>query len=186
MSNEGTRPSAEGIPPVDPMMAADAAGRAARRVLQIRPVARFLASVAQPLDPILGSLTRRGLWMPLPFASITTTGARSGQPRVATVIYFNDGPDVILVASNYGQARHPAWYHNLVANPTAVLSRGSRSGEYAAAEVTDEAERERLFALANHIYPGFAAYRRRTAMIGRRIPIMRLSPVARTPGPGPR
>jgi hypothetical protein len=43
-----------------------------------------------------------------------------------------------------------------------------------AEEVTDDAERERLFALGQHVYPGFAQYRVRTAAVGRRIPIMRL------------
>ena len=60
----------------------------------------------------------------MPFASMTTTGAKSGEPRTAAVIYFHDGDDVILIASNYGGTRHPAWYHNLKANPTAILQRG--------------------------------------------------------------
>ncbi len=66
----------------------------------------------------------------MPFVSMTTTGAKSGEPRTAAVLYFNDGDDVILIASNYGGTRHPAWYHNLKANPTAELRRGDRSGTY--------------------------------------------------------
>ena len=110
----------------------------------------------------------------MPFASMTTTGARSGEARTAAVIYFNDGDDVILIASNYGGTRHPAWYHNLRANPTARLQRGGRAATYTAAEVTDEGEREHLFVLGDRVYPGYAQYRVRTAAMGRRIPIMRL------------
>ena len=110
----------------------------------------------------------------MPFVSMTTTGAKSGEPRTAAVLYFHDGDDVILIASNYGGTRHPAWYHNLKANPTAVLQRGGRSATYAATEVTDEAEREHLFSLGDRVYPGYAQYRVRTAAMGRRIPILRL------------
>ena len=93
----------------------------------------------------------------MPFASMTTTGAKSGEPRTAAVVYFNDGDDVILIASNYGGTRHPAWYHNLKANQTAILQRGRRSGTYVAAEVNDEADRERLFVLGDLVYPGYSS-----------------------------
>jgi deazaflavin-dependent oxidoreductase (nitroreductase family) len=114
----------------------------------------------------------------MPFASLTTTGARSGLPRTSAVLYFNDGADVILIASNYGGARHPAWYHNLRAHPHAIMRRGGRWGAYTAEEEMNEAERERLFALSHRIYPGYQQYLLRTAVIGRRIPNMRLRPGA--------
>ena len=64
----------------------------------------------------------------MPFASMTTTGARSRTTaRSTAVIYFNDGDDVILIASNYGGTKHPAWYHNLKAHPRATLRRGGGS-----------------------------------------------------------
>jgi hypothetical protein len=53
-------------------------------------------------------------------------------------------------------------------------ARVDRSGTYTAAELVDEVERERLFALAAHVYGGFADYRELTDQIGRRIPVMRL------------
>jgi deazaflavin-dependent oxidoreductase (nitroreductase family) len=134
--------------------------------------------LAPYVDRPLHGLTRGRFarWVPMPFASITTTGAKSGQSRLSAVLYFHDGDDVVLVASNYGRPRHPAWYHNLSAHPRAVLARGADSGTYTASEVTDEAERERLFGLCTRVYPGFATYRARTNRIGRRIPIMRLHP----------
>ncbi len=105
---------------------------------------------------------------------MTTLGARSGAPRTAAVFYFTDSDDVILVASNFGQDYHPAWYHNLVADPEATLERGGVRARYTAVEVQDDPERERLFALADKVYAGYADYRARTAAIGRRIPLMRL------------
>ncbi len=169
---------AEGIPRVDPLVPADLATRLLRRAFDLAPVGRFLIWVAADLDPILHGWTRARLGglVPMPFASMTTTGARSGQPRTTAVIYFSDGDDVILIASNYGGTRHPAWYHNLKAHPETHLQRGRRRADYLAEEVIDEAERERLFALGHCVYSGFAQYRARTAQIGRRIPIMRLRP----------
>ena len=168
----------EGIPHVDPLRPASLPTRWLRRAFDIEPVGRFLIWIAADLDPILHRLTRGRLGglVPMPFASMTTTGVRSGQRRTTAVLYFHDAEDVILVASNYGRTRHPAWYHNLRSDPRAHLVRGGRSGDYRAEEVTDEAERERLFALAHRVYSGYAQYRARTARIGRRIPIMRLRP----------
>jgi len=168
--------SAEGIPPNDPSAPGDIGTRVWRLTFAIRPLGNFLIWVARYIDPLLHALTRGPLggWTPFPFVSMTTTGAKSGQPRTSAVIYFSDADDLILVASNYGGTRHPAWYHNLKANPRAQLVRGRRSGTYTASEVTDEAERQRLFALADRVYRGYAGYRERTDTIGRRIPIMRL------------
>ncbi len=168
--------SADGIPPNDPSAPGDIGTRVWRLAFAVKPVADFLIWVARYIDPVLHALTRGPLggWTPFPFVSMTTTGAKSGKRRTAAVLYFNEGDDLVLVASNYGGTRHPAWYHNLKADPSARLVRGRRSGTYAATEVTDEAERERLFALADQLYPGYADYRERTAVIGRRIPIMRL------------
>jgi deazaflavin-dependent oxidoreductase (nitroreductase family) len=110
-----------------------------------------------------------------PSANLTTMGAKSGTPRTATILYFTDGDDVILVASSFGRDKHPSWYPNLKAHPESTLERAGRSGRYMAAEVQDDAERERLFALVDQVYPGYADYRVRAGAIGRRIPIMRLT-----------
>lgn len=170
--------AATGIQRVDPLVPANLPTRVLRRAFDIGPVGRFLIWIAADLDPLLHGWTRGrfGTSVPMPFASMTTIGARSGQPRTTAVIYFNDGDDVILIASNYGRTRHPSWYHNLKAHPQAHLERGRRAGDYIATEVSDNTERERLFALGHHVYTGFAVYRVRTAELGRRIPVMRLQP----------
>ena len=58
----------------------------------------------------------------LPSALLTTTGAKTGLPRTNPVFYFHDGRDVIVIASNYGNDKHPAWYYNLNANPRAQIA----------------------------------------------------------------
>jgi deazaflavin-dependent oxidoreductase (nitroreductase family) len=172
--------SASELPRFDPAVGGGAATRAVQWVLACGPVRRLASYVAQHhADALLHWLARSrlGVYLPLPFASLTTTGARSGLPRTTAVLYFNDGDDLILMASNFGGDRHPAWYHNLREHAEARLSRAGRSGSYRAVEVTDEAERERLFAVAVGVHRGYADYRERTARSGRRIPIMRLSPL---------
>lgn len=137
--------------------------------------ARWLGlKVAMHIDPFLlrhtgGRIRTSG---PLPTALLTTTGARTGRTRENALLYFHDGDDVILIASNFGQDRHPGWYYNLLAHPDQARLNGA---PYTAVEQTG-AERERLFALAVRVYPGYADYRRRTEAIGRTIPVLRLTP----------
>jgi len=126
------------------------------------------------LDPFLLSVTRGRLsmGMGLPTALLETRGARSGQPRRNGVIYFNDRENVIIVASLLGLPKHPAWFHNLRANPDVVLG-----GEpFRADVVDDEAEQQRLWALADQVFPPYAAYRKRAAPAGRTIPLVQLTP----------
>lgn len=110
----------------------------------------------------------------LPVAILTSTGARSGQRRETPVTYFTDGDDVILIASNYGGARHPGWYYNLVAHPECELRIGLRGGRFVAQE-TQGVERDRLFALAADLYSGYGKYAQRTDGI-RTIRVLRLTP----------
>jgi deazaflavin-dependent oxidoreductase (nitroreductase family) len=128
-------------------------------------------TIAWKLDPILMRISggRIGSGVGLPTALLETRGARSGRLRRNAVIYFNDGDDVIVVASKLGMPEHPAWFHNLCAHPDVELG-----GEPFRAEVVaDEAERTRLWPLADNVFPPYATYRART---DRTIPIVRLIP----------
>jgi deazaflavin-dependent oxidoreductase (nitroreductase family) len=87
-----------------------------------------------------------------------------------------DGEDLLVIASNYGQNRHPSWYHNLKAHPRARVTVDGETREVEAAEVSDPAEKERIFEHATRVALVFAAYRERTDRVGRTIPIMRLTP----------
>ena len=86
---------------------------------------------------------------------------------------IEDGERVVLIASNFGRAHHPAWYHNLRANPVATLSVRGRENTYIAREAAG-IEREDYWRQAVELYAGYAAYQKRTG--GRKIPIMVLTP----------
>jgi deazaflavin-dependent oxidoreductase (nitroreductase family) len=65
---------------------------------------------------------RLAMGLMLPSALLTSTGAKTGQPRTNPVFYFHDGPDVIVIASNYGADKNPAWYYHLTANPRVQIA----------------------------------------------------------------
>ena len=134
---------------------------------------RFIGiNLASKADPFLLKHTggRVRLVGSLPTALLTTKGAKSGQERENPIVYFHDGDDVILIASSFGRDKNPGWYYNLKAHPHDVLL----NGEPYDAEETTSPDRERLFALAEKVYPGYADYKVRTDAIGRTIPVMRL------------
>jgi deazaflavin-dependent oxidoreductase (nitroreductase family) len=130
--------------------------------------------VSWKLDPLLLRATsgRLATTLVFPTAVLETTGARSGARRRNAIIYFHDGDRVTIVASNAGSPRHPSWYHNLRANPDVVFGGVAMR----AMVVDDEAERARLWQLADRVFPAFASYRRDAARVHRRIPIVQLTP----------
>ncbi|HEY1273353.1 MAG TPA: nitroreductase/quinone reductase family protein [Thermoleophilaceae bacterium] len=147
--------------------------------LYVRLVSTGLAAwlsrnVVWKLDPHVLRLTggRLGLGLPLPTALLETRGARTGRVRRNGVIYFHDGERVTIVASRLGDPRHPSWFHNATANPDVLFA----GRPFRAEVVEDEAERARLWELADRVFPAFAAYRERAARAGRTIPIVQLVP----------
>jgi deazaflavin-dependent oxidoreductase (nitroreductase family) len=126
------------------------------------------------IDPYLLRLTggRIGSGLIIPTGLLETRGARSGQLRRNGVIYFHDGEKVTIVASKAGAPEHPAWFHNARANPAVRF--GGRP--FRAEVVEDDAERARLWGLADQVFPPFADYRELAARSGRTIPILQLVP----------
>jgi deazaflavin-dependent oxidoreductase (nitroreductase family) len=111
---------------------------------------------------------------------LTTTGARTGRPHTTPVGYLPDGGDRILViASAAGAPTHPAWFHNLVANPQVTVESGAFTYE-ARAVVLEGEERDRAFARAVEADPGWAAYQEKTERV---IPVVALHSLAQG-GPG--
>ncbi|MEO8815652.1 MAG: nitroreductase family deazaflavin-dependent oxidoreductase [Mycobacterium sp.] len=106
-----------------------------------------------------------------PVLLLTTTGAKSGQPRTSPMMYLSDGDQLIVFASNAGKDTHPSWYHNLRANPSATVE--VETGTYAvtATEVTGE-EHDRLYAMQASRYPGFVEYQANTHRV---IPVVALT-----------
>lgn len=135
---------------------------------------RFLSvKVVWKVDPHLMRATRGrlGMGLGMPTALLETRGARSGALRRNVVIYFHDGDRVTIVASKLGFAEHPAWFHNLQADPDVTLG----GIPMRATVVGDEAERERLWTLADRVFAPYAAYRREAAKANRKIPIVQLT-----------
>jgi deazaflavin-dependent oxidoreductase (nitroreductase family) len=135
---------------------------------------RFISRhVFWALDPLLLRLTRGRLSTALVVRTsvLETKGAKSGATRRNAVIYFHDGERVTIVASHAGYPTHPAWYHNLRAHPEVTFGGIAMR----ATPVSDEAERQRLWTLADRVFPPYAKYRRAAASSGRTIPIVQLA-----------
>ncbi|WP_369170336.1 nitroreductase/quinone reductase family protein [Streptomyces sp. R28] len=106
---------------------------------------------------------------------LTTTGARTGRPHTAPVGYLPDGGErVLVIASAGGSPKHPAWFHNLVANPQVTVESGAFTYE-ARAVVLEGEERDRSFARAVEADPGWAAYQEKTERV---IPVVALYEIA--------
>lgn len=140
--------------------------------------ARIASRVLPPLDKAILKLSNNrssltSILSGIPVIVLTTIGAKSGLPRTVPLLGVVKGEDVFLIASNWGQVRHPSWYYNLKANPKAQLSFEGKTGQYRAREATD-AEREIYWDEAVDIYPGYAEYKKRIKT--REIPMFVLSP----------
>ena len=98
-------------------------------------------------------------------------GAKSGEPRVNPLAYFEDDEEYLIVASYAGAPTNPPWYYNLVANTDARIEVGTEEISVTA-EVVDEPERTTLYDRIATQAPTFAEYRAKTT---RAIPIVRLS-----------
>jgi deazaflavin-dependent oxidoreductase (nitroreductase family) len=134
---------------------------------------RFISvKVVWKVDPFLMRATggRIGLDLVIPTALLETRGAKSGALRRNVVIYFHDGDRITIVASKLGFPNHPAWFHNLKANPDVILG----GTPMRATVVGDEAERQRLWALADRVFAPYSTYRRQAAKANRTIPIVQL------------
>jgi len=100
-------------------------------------------------------------------------GAKSGTKRTSPLLYVEDGEDIFIVASKGGFPKHPAWYHNLVANPDTTVQIGPEHRRVHA-RVADAEERKRLWPKAVKAYHGYADYQERSK--GREIPVVILEP----------
>jgi deazaflavin-dependent oxidoreductase (nitroreductase family) len=100
-------------------------------------------------------------------------GRRSGTPRVTPVLFLADGARLITVASKGGSAKHPAWFHNLMASPETTVEVGRRRVRVRARPAAEE-ERERYWPRLVEAYPSYAVYQERT---DRLLPVVVLEPV---------
>lgn len=92
-----------------------------------------------------------------PVLLLTSTGRRSGQQRTAPVLYLKDGERLVVIGSNAGNEKAPAWSLNLKSNPDAAVEVGSEHS-LVRARVTEGEERAELWRKMNEQYAGFDAY----------------------------
>lgn len=107
-----------------------------------------------------------------PMLLLDHVGAKSGTRRTSPLVYVRDGEDLVIVASKGGNPKHPAWFHNLRANPNTTVQVGSERREVQARVATPE-ERRRLWPMAVATYAGYSAYQERA---DREIPLVVLEP----------
>ena len=134
---------------------------------------RLISSkIVWKLDPYLLRATRGrlGMGFVLPTALLETQGAKSGMVRRNAVIYFHDGDRVTIIASKAGDPKHPAWFHNLRAHPDVTFG----GFPMRATVVSDEAQCNRIWTLADKVFAPYATYRREAATTNRTIPIVQL------------
>ena len=105
-----------------------------------------------------------------PVLLLHNTGAKSGETRLHPLMYQAVGDDFAIFASYAGGPKHPAWYHNLVANADATVEVGADSVQVTA-RVTSGDERETIWTTQKERYPQFAEYEETTE---REIPVLLL------------
>lgn len=92
------------------------------------------------------------------------TGRKSGKPRVTPLLFLADGERLVLVASKGGAASHPAWYRNLLANPSTIVEIGKKRVPVQAREARDS-ERSAYWPRLLEMYPSYGTYQERTERV---------------------
>lgn len=155
--------------------------RTVQKVSSTRAFARIAPHVIPGLDRAVHRLTRGKVLLSaqmLPGVILTSTGARSGQPRRSPLACMPVEDGWILVGSNFGRAGNPAWTHNLLAHPDAEISwRGEQIP--VSARLLAGAERAEVWQAALAFWPPYATYQRR---VEREIRLFRIT---RRAGGGP-
>ncbi|MGW4826607.1 nitroreductase family deazaflavin-dependent oxidoreductase [Amycolatopsis japonica] len=113
-----------------------------------------------------------GMFNGVPLLLLTTTGAKSGEPRTSPVVYLREGGKYVVVASYAGSDMNPAWYHNVVANPMVTIEVGEETFDATATVVEDRDERDRLYGKMAALVSNFTEYEKKTDRV---FPVVTLS-----------
>jgi deazaflavin-dependent oxidoreductase (nitroreductase family) len=107
-----------------------------------------------------------------PLLILTSTGAKSGEPRRAVLTYTMDNGAYVVAGTAGGSPTTPSWVHNVEANPDVRIEVDNETAG-ATASIVDEADRPRLWERHVAALPWFAEYPEKS---GRTIPMVRLTP----------
>jgi deazaflavin-dependent oxidoreductase (nitroreductase family) len=152
--------------------------RALRRLAAGGPGSWLFARVLHRIDRPVYRLTRgrhtfASLLSGIPVVMLTTTGARSGRPRTVPVLGLPTADGLAVIASNFGQRRHPGWYHNLRANPEGSVAVDGQTRRFRAVEAEND-QRRRIWEEGLRVYPGWSQYEHRAS--NRQIAVFVLEP----------
>lgn len=117
------------------------------------------------------ALTLRDTGMPV--IIVTNRGRKTGAIRKTPLMRVVDGQNYILIASQGGAPTHPLWYHNLQADPNVEIRDKTEVYRMRVREISDPAERQRLWALAVEAYPPYQQYQEKTERL---IPVLLAEP----------
>lgn len=155
--------------------------RATRKMATSGPFRKVAPKVLPPLDRALHKVSRGKLSISgamVPSMVLTTTGARSGLPRSTPLACVPDDGGWYVVGSNFGQAKHPAWSGNLLADPAATVEHGARTTAVRA-RLLDEEEKSEVWPRLIEVWPPYDDYVRLSG--GRSLRVFRLDPVTEAP-----
>ncbi len=132
---------------------------------------KALTRLQQPLFTLM-----RGRWQGPPTLRLWTRGRTSGRERSVLLLYLDDGPRVVVVASYGGHSEHPQWWKNLLVEPACRIWSAKRGAEVMVASQLEGAERDDAWERLIAMYSSYEAYQQKTP---RRIPLVALSPAER-------
>ena len=149
-----------------------------------RPFTPTQAAIAKPVIRVISNLNTwvyrltggrvGGTYLHgIPILLLTVVGRKSGRRLTVPLTYIEDGGRFVIAASRAGMDQHPAWYHNLVANPDVDVEIGKTGRPMRARTVEDDAERTRLWDRLVAANPDYGDYAERTT---RKIPVVVLAP----------
>lgn len=135
-----------------------------------KPPPRWLLKIFTRINVLVYKLSGGRLMNKLagmPIVLVTMKGAKSGRTKTIPLMYVPHERGFILVASQGGAPKNPAWYHNLVKNPNIQVTHGGQTQALTARRV-DEDEKAALWPTCIEYYPPYEQYQKRT---DRRIPV---------------
>jgi deazaflavin-dependent oxidoreductase (nitroreductase family) len=154
--------------------------RALQAFAQTRLGGKLFITVFPAIDrrllPVTHGRLSTGLGQPVVLLHVR--GAKSGVERTVPLLATKRGDLVVLIASKAGAKQHPAWFHNVRANPDVEVTVGGERVPMHAT-IAQGAEREELWSMAVDHYSGYARYQERAG--GRTIPVVALRPRAAQP-----
>jgi deazaflavin-dependent oxidoreductase (nitroreductase family) len=153
-------------------------GRLVQRAAQTSSFQPVALKLAPRMDKVVNRLSRGRFTVTsliVPTLVLTTTGAKSGQPRTTPLATMPDGEDAFyVVGSNFGTEKHPAWTANLLKNPRARMTYGGRTSHAIAHLLSDE-EKAAIWPRLTEVWPTYDTY---VAKTDRNLRVFRLT---RTP-----